>query len=36
MGIELPQYVVDDPIVRALNQSANDLVASVFLYNLRR
>ncbi|OSX61273.1 hypothetical protein POSPLADRAFT_1145701 [Postia placenta MAD-698-R-SB12] len=27
MGIELPRYVVDDPIVRALNQSANDLVA---------
>nr|A0A348B782.1 RecName: Full=Sesquiterpene synthase 6; AltName: Full=Terpene cyclase 6 [Postia placenta Mad-698-R]BBD74520.1 sesquiterpene synthase [Postia placenta Mad-698-R] len=27
IGIELPQYVVDDPIVQALNQSANDLVS---------
>ncbi|EED80610.1 predicted protein [Postia placenta Mad-698-R] len=25
MGMELPQYVVDDPIVQALNQSANNL-----------
>lgn len=26
LGLDLPKFVVEDPIVRALNQNANDLV----------
>lgn len=32
MDIDLPDYVVEDPIIKSLNQAANDLVTFVYLF----
>ncbi|KAJ7137913.1 terpenoid synthase [Mycena epipterygia] len=39
LDIDLPQFVVDDPVVMALNQSTNDLVTwsnDIFSYNVEQ
>ncbi|KAH9928095.1 terpenoid synthase [Fomitopsis serialis] len=39
MGLDLPEYVVDHPIIKALNQAANDLVTwsnDIFSYNVEQ
>ncbi|KDQ61070.1 hypothetical protein JAAARDRAFT_125196 [Jaapia argillacea MUCL 33604] len=39
LGIDLPDYVVEDPIIKALNQGTNDLVTwsnDIFSYNVEQ
>ncbi|KZT69831.1 terpenoid synthase [Daedalea quercina L-15889] len=38
MGLDLPEYVVEHPIIKALNQAANDLVTyvDIFSYNVEQ
>ncbi|KAI0820240.1 terpenoid synthase [Trametes gibbosa] len=36
MDIDLPEFVVEHPIIKALNQGANDLVTDIFSYNVEQ
>ena len=33
MGIDLPEFVLEDPVIVALSNASNDLVAYVLLYS---